>query len=220
LGDSARPFDDSKILTRPSAEGGHWLFTIFTVGQRQGGLAISVMSFRLPCCIASTEESKKRNHFAIKIAPVADIERGSLWSFFASGGLEHSTRDAMWSIGSSPILQTGAEEALHCVAEKRMLDTKLRFENIYQSNKTIEHLQTDIKSSNFPTHFASPWNWAKDRKSTPFLSKFSKGLAFRFSRCLFWVFDTIGRNPQTGPSRADRRIVLSSGRVSASTNVA
>jgi hypothetical protein len=53
-------FDDFTNLTRPSVEGGHWLFTIFTVGQRQGGLAISVMSFRLPCCIARNEESKKR----------------------------------------------------------------------------------------------------------------------------------------------------------------
>lgn len=68
---------------------------------------------------ASGERTRRESCCAINITPVADVEGGSA-VFFANGGLfAYSTRDAMWSIGSSPILQTGAEEALHFVAEKR-----------------------------------------------------------------------------------------------------
>jgi hypothetical protein len=54
------PIDEFTNLTCPSDGRGHWLFTIFMLGQRQGGLATSVMLLRLPYYTATNEKSKKR----------------------------------------------------------------------------------------------------------------------------------------------------------------
>jgi len=111
-------------LTRPSVE--KWTLAIHYLHgwtTTKGGLATSVMSPRLPYCSARDEESKKKKKLLL-------LSKSRLWrgiegkicdllSCKTADSSSNSTRDAMWSIGSSPILQTGAEDALHCVVERK-----------------------------------------------------------------------------------------------------
>src|SRR5947209_13289818 len=95
------------------------------LGNDKGDLATSVMPLKLPYCSAREEKSKKRKRKLLRFRNHAcgGIFGGEricdLLSLRTADSSSTLLEKRCGTIGSSPILQTGAEDALHCVAEKR-----------------------------------------------------------------------------------------------------